>query len=201
MRTRLDVDSWWDRKWVLFSAVLMTVAFLVALGRVTGAEEAEPEASGRPTVEAPSGFERIKALAGVWVRAAEDGSPTDEVVSIFRVTAGGHSVIETLFPGSEMEMITMYSESAGRLWLTHYCCVGNQPRMRAAPMAESDTLSFEFVDDPANGMKSRDDKHMDEARLRFKSDDRIHTRWIMRENSEPVYTAEFDLVRRSKPAR
>lgn len=201
MRTRFDDDAWWDRKWVLFGAGLMTVAFLVASGRVTGAEEAGREESGRRVAEEPSAFERIKALAGAWVRADEDGSPTDEVVSVFRVTAGGHTVIETLFPGSEMEMITMYSESAGRLWLTHYCCVGNQPRMRAEPMAGSDTLSFEFVEDPANGMVSRADRHMDEARFRFKSDDRIHTRWIMRENGEPVYTAEFDLVRRSKPVR
>ena len=42
----------------------------------------------------------MKKLVGTWLAVGEDGKPTDEVVSVIKVTAGGTAVHETLFPGS-----------------------------------------------------------------------------------------------------
>lgn len=144
----------------------------------------------------------IKALAGDWVRVDEAGgsagagmnaSADREVVTRFRVTAGGTAVIETLFPGTEQEMITMYTEENGALLLTHYCVLGNQPRMRARADSGSDAVSFEFVG--ATGMKSPSDRHMHRARYEFVGDNRLRSEWVMIEGEEEVYTARFDLVR------
>lgn len=38
---------------------------------------------------AHTGLEKMKKLAGTWVEADKDGNPTDKVVSVIKVTAGG----------------------------------------------------------------------------------------------------------------
>ena len=57
----------------------------------------------------------------------------EQVTNVFRVTAGGSAVEETVFPGTEQEMVTLYFVRDGRLQLTHYCMAGNQPHMLAQP--------------------------------------------------------------------
>ncbi|HSB61114.1 MAG TPA: hypothetical protein VLI67_05305, partial [Vicinamibacteria bacterium] len=105
-----------------------TLAVLVlAAGPALGAPEA-PAAGAKPS----AGFERFKALAGEWV-AAEDGEMArkGDLVARYAVTAAGSAVVETIFPGTSHEMVTVYHADGPDLVLTHYCVEGNQPRMRA----------------------------------------------------------------------
>ena len=46
------------------------------------------------------GLERLKKLAGEWLATDAQGRPTSQLVSVFKVTAGGSAVQETIFPGS-----------------------------------------------------------------------------------------------------
>ena len=52
----------------------------------------------------------MKKLAGTWLAADKDGKPTDQVVSIIKVTAGGSVVHETLFPGQPHEIIRAHRD-------------------------------------------------------------------------------------------
>jgi hypothetical protein len=63
---------------------------------------------------------------------------------IYKVTAGGSVVMETLFPGTDHEMISMYHLEKGELIATHYCAMGNQPRMKLSKATPSE-LTFDFV--------------------------------------------------------
>ena len=116
----------------------------------------------------------MKKLAGTWVEADKDGKPTDKVVSVIKVTAGGSVVHETLFPGQPHEMISVYHLDGGELVMTHYCVLGNQPRMKADPKSPADQIHFKFAGgtnlDPAK------DKHMHEATMTFIDDDHIDRR-------------------------
>ena len=67
------------------------------------------------------GLDALDGFVGTWVAADENGKPTEQVMSVVRPTAGGSVLMETLFPGSEQEMITMYYTREGHLMLTHYC--------------------------------------------------------------------------------
>ena len=60
---------------------------------------------------APSpALERFKALAGEWVAAADGPmSKQGELVARYAVTAAGSAVVETVFPGSKHEMVTVYT--------------------------------------------------------------------------------------------
>ena len=60
-----------------------------------GEDKAEQPAAG-PT---NPGLEKMKTLVGTWVAADEDGKPTDQVVSVIKLTSGGSAVHETIFPG------------------------------------------------------------------------------------------------------
>ena len=93
---------------------------------------------GKPGAQPPApptnaGLEKMKKLAGTWLAADKDGKPTDQVVSVIKVTAGGSAVHETLFPGQPHEMISVYTADGPDLIMTHYCVLGNQPRMKADP--------------------------------------------------------------------
>src|SRR3954454_3288374 len=84
-----------------------------------------------PSPAANAALEKMKKLAGTWLLADKDGKATDQVASIIKVTAGGSVVHETLFPGQPMEMISIYTTDGPDLVMTHYCVLGNQPRMKA----------------------------------------------------------------------
>lgn len=107
------------------TASLLLATALLANFATANAEEKTASAASRR-------FEALKKLAGDWVEVGKDGKPTDTIFSSFRVTAGGSVIEETVFPGSEHEMVTMYHLDGPDLVLTHYCDFGNQPRMRGA---------------------------------------------------------------------
>src|SRR5260370_5096267 len=78
-----------------------------------------------PPASTNAGLEKMKTLAGTWVTADQDGKPTDDVVSIIKLTAGGSAVHETLFPGQPHEMISVYTPDGSDLVMTHYCILRN----------------------------------------------------------------------------
>src|SRR5438046_4656323 len=100
---------------------------LLALGVGARGDDKTGDKAARPNLE------RLKKLAGTWVAADKDGKPTDQVVSVIKVTAGGSAVQETLFPGQPQEMVSIYHKDGADLVMTHYCMLGNQPRMKADP--------------------------------------------------------------------
>lgn len=130
----------------------------------------ETKVEAKAAAEHPQ-FEKLKKLAGTWVEADKDGKPTDVVVSVIKVTAGGSTVHETLFPGQPMEMVSVYHLDKGELVMTHYCMLGNQPRMKADPKSPANQIKFEFAGgtnlDPAK------DKHMHSGTLTFVDADHI----------------------------
>ena len=137
----------------------------------------------------------MKRLVGTWVRVGDDGTATDEVVSIYRETAGGSAIIETLFPGTDHEMITLYHQDGRDLVLTHYCVMGNQPRMKAAADSTRGKIAFKCTG--GSNMKSENDHHMHQATVTVIDANHIRSEWISHENGAVNHTASFSLLRRS----
>jgi|SRR5262245_23779549 len=137
----------------------------------------------------------LKKLEGTWVAVDEHGNPTDQVSSVFHVTAGGSAVEETVFPGTEHEMVTLYYVQDGRLQLTHYCMKGNQPHMFAQPTQDEHELEFRC---DGTGVSSEDEGHMHQARIRLADDGRLSTRWQFVEQGKETHLADFALARKAK---
>jgi hypothetical protein len=161
----------------------MLTCGVVALALTAGARgDDKPAAKAAPT---HPGLERVKKLAGTWVEADKDGKPTDKVVSVVKVTAGGSAVHETIFPGTPMEMVSVYHVDKGDLLMTHYCVLGNQPRMKA-DLSSPDKIKWVFVGgtnlDPAK------DTHMHGATVTITDDDHIEINGEAWENGKPSPT-------------
>src|SRR5262245_57541513 len=116
-----------------------------------------------PAAPTNAGLDKMKTLVGTWVAADKDGKPTDEVVSVIKLTAGGSVIHETLFPGQPHEMVSIYTVDGSDLVLTHYCVLGNQPRMKANTKSLGNKLTFEFAG--GSNLDPKKDKHMHSATL------------------------------------
>jgi hypothetical protein len=139
-------------------------------------------------------FEALKKLAGDWVAAGKDGKPTNQVVSSIRVTSAGHTVQETLFPGSDHEMVTMYHLDGADLVLTHYCALGNQPRLRAEPGTDVHKIVFTFVS--ATNLKSDADPHIDGVTFTLDGKAHFQAEWTACKGGKTCHTVNLDLVRK-----
>jgi hypothetical protein len=146
-----------------------------------GDEKIEPKVPAPPTNAA---FEKLKTLEGTWLVADQDGKPTDQVASIIKVTAGGSVIHETLFPGKPEEMVSVYTVDGPDVIMTHYCVLGNQPRMKADTTSPENQIVFRFAG--GTNLDPQKDKHMHEATLTFVNDDRLEVNGIGWENGEPA---------------
>jgi len=129
----------------------------------------------QPPAAKNAGMEILKQLVGEWIALDAKGQPTTQVVSVFKVTAGGSAVHETIFPGTPHEMVSVYHLDGKDLVLTHYCAAKNQPRMKADPTAPANKLVFKFAGganiDPAKDM------HMHEGSITLINADNIEWAW------------------------
>ena len=148
------------------------------------AAHGDDETGKLPPVPTHSSLEKMKKLAGTWMAADKDGKPTDQVVSIIKVTAGGSAVHETLFPGQPHEMVSMYTVDGPDLVMTHYCVLGNQPRMKADPKSPANQICFQFAG--GSNLDPKKDKHMHAATLTIVDDSHIEIAGVGWEGGAPA---------------
>src|SRR5688500_8615488 len=92
---------------------------------------------------AAAAFERLKAMEGEWIDATGAFGKKGAVVAVYKVTGGGHTVIETFPVNTPHEMTTVYHRDGSHVVLTHYCSGGTQPRMRAKEI-HGNVIGFDF---------------------------------------------------------
>jgi hypothetical protein len=165
--------------------------FLCILALAADASAAGPDV--KPSPVAAEQFESLKKLAGDWV---ESGKASGPVVASYRVTAAGSAVEETLAPGTDHEMITMYHLDGGDLVMTHYCTLGNQPHMKAEPNGDAKRMVFKFVG--GTNLASENAMHMRQAAITVLGTDHFKSEWTACKDGEDCHKANFDLVRKQK---
>jgi len=138
-------------------------------------------------------FEWMKQLVGVWEGTSDMGKEGGKVKVEYRLTAGGSALVETLFPGSAEEMVSVYYDRRGKLAMTHYCMLRNQPRMT---LAKTDAQTIELVfAKKGNDIDPTKEKHMHAVRITFTDKDHITQHWTLFENGKPKGGVTFDLTR------
>jgi len=139
--------------------------------------------------KAAASLDKLKALSGTWSTQATGDKPAMTIT--FRPTSNGSAVIETMSPGTPMEMINMYTADGDTVLLTHYCAMGNQPHMKLERSAGK-TMKFDFVD--GGNIKSRDDAHMDSVALTVDGD-KLTEDWTSVADGKELEKAKFELHR------
>jgi hypothetical protein len=163
---------------------LALIATLLAL--------ASPCLASRATVDGKTAFEMLKGLEGHWegTLGTRDGEP---IVVDYRVTANGTTVMETMFPGTPEEMVTMYYLEGDELVMTHYCARGNQPRMRLQESSDFEMLSFVYED--GSNVDPTQDTYLRSGMIWFKDGDQIECEWLFYTGAEQTGVSDLYLRR------
>jgi hypothetical protein len=128
--------------------MIVVGALAIACSAASFADETKKDCCGEGQPHAAS-LGRLTDLVGEWVSADQDGDGAPDVTVTYRLTGGGSALVETLMPGTPKEMVSVYHRDGDAWVMTHYCAMGNQPRMRGGPVAGSKAafeIAFAFVD-------------------------------------------------------
>ena len=151
-----------------------------------------PAAAGHEAhggVDARAAFERLKSLAGRW-EGTVGGQPGGVVE--YRVAGAGSVVMETLFPGTDHEMISMYHLDGDDLVMVHYCTKGNQPRMKLVA-GSGEELVFDYTG--GTNLDPAADSYARGGRLRVRGDGHLETSWSFWNAGAETSTIDFVLDR------
>jgi hypothetical protein len=148
----------------------------------------------KPAPASSAALEPFKRLAGEWVGKGSHGGEQHDVRILYKVTAAGSAVVETIDPGGPHEMITVIHPDGDALALTHYCALGNQPHMKATPKAGDRSVAFEFVS--AANLQSPKDMYMRSVTFTFVDKDTLKTEWTNYNDGKEAGKAVFELKRK-----
>ena len=146
---------------------------------------------GSPVGKGAAQMEKLKGLVGSWDGTGKDGNP---IHVSYKMVSAGSTLMETLDMAEHKEsMMTVYHMNGDKVMLTHYCSMGNQPRMKAESSKDENTLAFSFVD--ATNMAGPRDAHMHKVVFTFKDDDHFTQEWTMREKGKDGPPTVFNFER------
>ncbi len=143
-------------------------------------------------------FERIKSLAGTWegtMISTHEGDGPKTMTVTYAVTAGGSAVVETMAVGSPHEMVSVYHLDGDQLVMTHYCMLGNQPKMSAVD-AGGDPAVIAMTCSGGTNIPDENLPHMHAMSMTFKSPDHVIADWVMHQDGQVGAEAHLDLRRK-----
>src|SRR5687767_11220580 len=151
-----------------YRRILLCALVVAAFGAGAGAQA--------PATKSPAaqGLDKLKALQGDWIDVEGAFGTKGAVAVTYRVTGGGHTVVETFPINTPFEMTTVYHVDGNDLVLTHYCADNTQPRMRSKGLTGS-VLAFDY--DGGTNIDVSKTNHMHTARLEFVAPDEIRGTW------------------------
>lgn len=170
-----------------FFAVAVIFAGCRAAGGGVG-QRVVPEAKAE---EQAALIDQVKQLEGEWMATDEKGQTV--VGAVFKTTSGGSAVREELFPGGPHEMTNVYHMDGHELMMTHYCALGNQPRLRAQA-GKPGTIAFKF--DGITNMTDSHAKYMGELTLTIVDKDTLKEDWQSFTDGKADEHVHLDLKRK-----
>ena len=139
---------------------------------------------------AQKAFNTLKTMPGSWEGKASDGRT---VRVDFKLTGSGSAVMSEILVPNE-DMISMFHlDGPNKLLLTHYCAVGNQPRMQATVSPDGKTITFNFID--ATNLASPDAGHMQRMVLTVVDENHHTEEWTFADHGNE-HKEVFDLRRK-----
>lgn len=169
------------------ATVLLATLSITLVG---GCATTGPRVAGEPDPSTKAAFESLKGLAGTWESVDEKGQRG--VAAVITVTSAGSVVREVMFPGAAHEMTNMYHLDGSSIVATHYCAMGNQPRMRCT---SSDGKTFDFRFDDITNLPSKDVDPMAGLVVSIKDKNTFTQTWdTLKQNGE--HHMVFELTRK-----
>ncbi len=159
-----------------FTAMTIILLLAVAFGSSSAAAD---EKMGPPITHSKD-FQKMKDLVGVWEGKADMGKGPETLRVTYELTSAGNAILERFAAGQPHEMVTVYHDYGGRLAMTHYCSLGNQPHMELRNPGES-TLHF-VLSEKSPGLATLAEMHMHELLIAIDGKDAITETWSLYDN-------------------
>lgn len=179
--------------------ILLVVSYLLMLVPVfsiAAGKDKTPEHK-MPIYKGSAAFEKMKTLAGTWKGKAPMGKDKkmQDITIKYKVAGGGSTVIETHFPDTPQEMVSVYHDQNKKLAMTHYCAMHNQPKLKIKSM-KKDTIDFEFAG--GTNLNPKKDMHMHSMRLSIKGKNSMIQEWTLFKDGKKANVSSFTLTRVTK---
>ena len=141
--------------------------------------------------DAQKSFDQLKSLNGSWEGKNSIGNP---VQVSYRMTARGSALMSEIVGHGETMLSMINFDGPNRLLLTHYCTVGNQPRMQASASPDGKTITFNFLD--ATNLDNPQSGHMDHVVIALLGPDHHTEEWNFIDHGKEIKEF-FDLTRKN----
>ncbi len=171
--------------------LMLTMLLSVFSTGVVHANEGKEECKMPPPYVGSAEFEKIKSLAGTW-EGDNVMSPDGKMKVIYEVTSNGSAVLERLGPGTPSEMVSVYHDENGKLVMTHYCAIGNQPKLKLAA-SSADKITMVFA--KGNLINPKKENHMHSLEITFLGADQMKQEWTGYMNGKLLPPTVFTLTR------
>ena len=138
-------------------------------------------------------LDQLKQLAGRWEGTSQqEGGVEEPAAAEYHVTSGGSAVVETLFPGTPHEMVSVYHDArTGKPAMTHYCMLGNQPELE---LMDSDVQKLDFSLSASSPIPASE-IHMHALKLSWDGPDRLTQVWASYKDGQPQGSVTIHLKR------
>jgi hypothetical protein len=165
---------------------------IVALGLIFGLAAGVARAAEVPDVSTPeNAFAALETLAGEWTN---EKTPQAEPSMVIRTTGAGSAVLVTFFPGTAMEMLSLFHlDGPERLVHTHYCALQNQPTMQLVKTDRPGVMRFEFVS--GTNMDVEKDMHSHNSEIQILDDGKFKVVIEGWNEGKPSNKQEFTMQR------
>jgi hypothetical protein len=120
------------------------------------------------------------------------GGKETPVTVTYETSSNGSVVVETLSPGTPHEMVSVYYDDNGKLSMTHYCAVGNQPHLA---LEDSSGNEIDLVFASGTNLDPKKDHYMHDVSFEFKGDNSFVQEWTSFENGKEKEVATFTFTR------
>jgi len=149
-------------------------------------------------IDAKTAFEKLKGLAGDWNGEAQSGEHGNQAIPAavtYRSASNGTVVAETLFPGTDHEMMTLYFLQGNDLVAIHYCAMGNQPHYKL-DLTKSTPAELVFAFDGGTNFDPAKDGHVHDGKIGFTADGKLDNAWTFYAGGEKKGQNDFHLTRK-----
>ena len=150
------------------------------------------EEMGSPVIHSKD-FDRMKEFVGVWAGKSDMGKGMEALKVTYELTSAGNAVVERFDVGKPHEMVTVYHDFGGKLVMTHYCSLGNQPHMELINPGGTN-LTF-ILSEKMPGLVSLNEMHMHALTIAVDAKDSITHTWTLYDKGVKKSDVVFKLTR------
>jgi hypothetical protein len=155
----------------------MYVMMIILLGSAFSFNAYSEEHKMGPPITHTKDFEKMKELVGAWEGKMDTGKVMEPIRVVYELTSAGNAIVERFAAGKPHEMVTVYHDFNGKLAMTHYCSLGNQPHMELTGSGGNDLVFVLSEKNP--GLATLSEMHMHGLRIAFEGKDNITNTWTL----------------------